>query len=110
MDSNAGEFWDARYSREGPIWGEGPSPTALLVAQHMRPGARILEIGFGYGRDLVFLGRQKGVVSGIDLSLVGREIDFPAPGYDMVVCHRLAHLLLAPRPVERTPASWRRAA
>jgi SAM-dependent methyltransferase len=119
MDNNANTFWDRRYSTEGAIWGEEPSPTARLAARYVRPGARVLEVGFGYGRDLAFLGRQQCLVSGVDLSVIGREMAetrlrhcgvqpeglwmgafedsaFPTPGYDLVVCHRLAHLLLTP--------------
>jgi 2-polyprenyl-3-methyl-5-hydroxy-6-metoxy-1,4-benzoquinol methylase len=124
MDSNAGEFWDTRFLREGPIWGDDPSPTAVLAARYGRAGTRVLDIGFGYGRDLDFLGCREYLVSGIDLSVAGRRLaeerlqqhgvqpehlwtglfedtTFPGSGYDLVVCHRLVHLLLTPDAVSR---------
>lgn len=118
MDSNSGEFWDTRYRAEGAIWGEAPSPTAQVAAQHLTPRARLLEIGFGYGRDLPFYIRQGCRVTAIDLSATGRELaeerlqreglhaesllsgrfeqrEFPE-SFDVVVSHRMAHLLVDP--------------
>jgi SAM-dependent methyltransferase len=119
VTSSEGEFWDRRYLTEGAIWGEGPSPTARLAARYLGPGARVLEVGFGYGRDLVFLGRRGARVSGIELAPAGRSLAeerlrrqgvraealwtcrfedcrLPARAYDLVLCHRMAHLLLTP--------------
>ena len=73
MTSDEREFWDRRYSREGAIWGDGPSPTALLLAGCLPPRARVLEVGFGYGRDLLFLLRNGCRVAGIELSGEGRR-------------------------------------
>jgi 2-polyprenyl-3-methyl-5-hydroxy-6-metoxy-1,4-benzoquinol methylase len=118
VDSNSGEFWDTRYRAEGAIWGESPSPTAQVAAQHLTTRARLLEIGFGYGRDLPFYIRQGCRVTAIDLSITGRQLaeqrlqreglqaesllagrfeqrEFVEP-FDVVVSHRMAHLLVDP--------------
>lgn len=124
MDTQPGEFWDERFRKEGAIWGDAPSPTARLAADHAQVGDRVLEVGFGYGRDLAFLGQRKCRVSGVDLSIAGRELaqtrlqhsgvqpeylwtgpfedsEIPALGFDTLVCHRMAHLLLTPEAVAR---------
>ena len=36
MSGDEGTFWDRRYRAEGEIWGDGPSPTALAAAPHLR--------------------------------------------------------------------------
>jgi SAM-dependent methyltransferase len=110
-------FWDTRYQREGAVWGEGPSPSAVLAAKHLAPGARVLDVGFGYGRDLAYLSRLGHRVHGVDLSGEGRrqaarrleESGLPADTllvgafqeqalgdqtYDLVLSHRVVHLLL----------------
>jgi SAM-dependent methyltransferase len=127
MTSDEGEFWDRRYLREGAIWGDGPSPTALLTAGHLPPRARVLEVGFGYGRDLLFLLRRRCRASGIELSIEGRrqaeaclrcrgleaegllrgrfeDTDLPAGAFDAVLSHRLAHLLETPEAIARFAA------
>src|SRR5438876_9345834 len=70
-ESSQGEFWDRRYSKEGAIWGEVPSPTAQTAARYVQPQDRVLDIGFGYGRDLPFFARQQCRVWGVDLSQEG---------------------------------------
>jgi SAM-dependent methyltransferase len=115
MHSDEGKFWDQRYSKEGPIWGTDPSPTAVLAAQYLPAGAHVLDAGFGYGRDLAFLLKSGFRVSGIDLSVEGRrlaldwlhdqglkpeqlwtgrfeETAFPEP-FDAILSHRVIHLM-----------------
>jgi SAM-dependent methyltransferase len=119
VQSDQGEFWDRRYREEGAVWGEGPSPTAQLLDPHLAPGARVFDVGFGYGRDLVFLGRKGCRVSGIELAGEGRrqamrrldregvqpeelyqgrweDLPFSPTPFDAAVCHRLIHLLVTP--------------
>lgn len=117
MTSDEGDFWDRRYRAEGTIWGEEPSPTAVLAAPYLAAGARVLDIGSGYGRDLAFLaGRACGVV-GVEISGEGHRLarqrldelgggaaqllqcrfeDAPLPEetFDAILSHRMAHLLL----------------
>ena len=130
MPSDEGSFWDRRYREEGAIWGEGPSPAARLLAPHLRPGDRLLDIGFGYGRDLVYLGKQGCRVSGVEISDEGRRqalirlerqgvrpeelytghfegVPFPPESFDAAVCHRLVHLLVTPGSAEAFAARLR---
>jgi hypothetical protein len=118
MSSSESEFWDRRYREEGAIWGDAPSLTAVLASRHLRAGDRVLDVGFGYGRDMAFLLRSGFRCGGIDLSSEGRrqaEIWFRREGLrpdwlwtgrfedsvvrdepvDAVLSHRLAHLLLS---------------
>lgn len=124
MHSDQAEFWDRRYRDEGPIWGENPSPTALIAARYLQPSHRVLEVGFGYGRDLRFLLRNGCHVAGIDLSITGMrhgqklleqhgltpdalmvgrfEDSSIAPAqFDGVFCHRLVHLLVTRESIAR---------
>src|SRR5262249_53590251 len=73
IQSDEGAFWDRRYQAEGAIWGEAPSPTAWAAVRHLPARARVLEIGFGYGRDLAFLIGRGCKVVGIDLSSEGQR-------------------------------------
>jgi len=77
------------------------------VLDRLEAGARVLELGCGYGRVLAELGGKAGTATGIDLSLdslrlarrlLGRrsrcrlacmdaaELAFAGPGFDLVVC------------------------
>jgi SAM-dependent methyltransferase len=122
MHSDDSAFWDQRYRDEGAVWGEDPSPTACRLAPGLPQGARVLEVGVGYGRDLVFLGGRGCRLWGIEPSRQGRlmaeerlfrqgiqaeqllpgrfeEAALPAEAFDGILSHRLAHLLLAPTAV-----------
>jgi SAM-dependent methyltransferase len=117
-------WWDRRYRAEGAIWGEAASPTADIALRYLSNPSRVLEIGFGYGRDLACLLQRGFRVTGIDLSsearrraeerlrsqklkpealLTGRFEDFalPADSFDAVLSHRVAHLLVAPDSITR---------
>jgi cyclopropane fatty-acyl-phospholipid synthase-like methyltransferase len=115
--SNSGEFWDQRYRAEGAIWGDDPSPTAQAVLTHVNGGAHVLDVGFGYGRDIAYLARHGCRVSGVDLSDEGyrqaelrlqqierqaellvhgkfEETTFNNGQFDAIISHRVAHLLV----------------
>jgi cyclopropane fatty-acyl-phospholipid synthase-like methyltransferase len=117
MSSEDGDFWDHRYRTEGAIWGEQPSPTAVRVAAHLPARARVLDIGFGYGRDLAFLAGRGCHVWGVEISREGyrlaeqrllaqgnaveqlylgrfEKLSLPEASFDAILSHRMAHLLL----------------
>ena len=116
MNSEESGFWDKRYREEGAVWGEAPSPTAVLLAPLLAPRSCVLDVGFGYGRDLVYLAERGFRVSGVDASGDGQaqaqrrladrglqaenlyrgrfeESDIPPGRFDAVLNHRMAHLL-----------------
>ncbi|MCS6851996.1 MAG: methyltransferase domain-containing protein [Gemmataceae bacterium] len=124
MTSDQSEFWDRRYLDEGFIWGQEPSPTARMLTAYLPPGAQVLDVGFGYGRDLPFLIRRGYRTSGIDLSVAGlrlaeqllarqgvqaeqlyvgrfEETHLPNAPFDGILSHRMAHLLVTRPAVER---------
>lgn len=117
MNSEDADFWDQRYRSEGAIWGEQPSPTAIRAAAFLVPGARVLDVGFGYGRDLDFLAGHGCRVSGVEISREGHrlterrlaahngrverlylgrfeELQLPQASFDAILSHRMAHLML----------------
>ena len=124
MRSDEGPFWDERFRREGAIWGEAPSPTAKALLRYLPANARVLEVGFGYGRDLAFLLGRGHRAWGVDLSAEGHRLaeerlrraglaaerlltgpfedsDCPPGQFDAVYSHRMAHLLVTDEAVER---------
>lgn len=117
ITSEEGTFWDQRYRTEGAIWGEQPSLSAQELCWRLPPQSHVLEIGFGYGRDLDLLCAAGHHVWGVELSdegcrlarertrkhgtnppqiLQGRfeDLAIPEDGFDAVLSHRLAHLLI----------------
>jgi tellurite methyltransferase len=53
------------------IWGTEPSSLAREVSGLLRPGARVLELGCGEGRDSVFFATRGFAVTGVDISVAG---------------------------------------
>jgi len=65
--------WGREYARTPDrfIWGTGPSSLAREVSALLVPGARVLDLGCGEGRDSVFLAEQGHAVVGLELSVAG---------------------------------------
>ena len=117
-------FWNQRYSNHKACWGDDGSPTLQVALRHFPATGRALEIGYGYGRDLVALARRGLAVTGIDPSDEGRHMaeerltalklstaalmtadftdsDLPLAAFDAVLSHRTLHLMTAPGSVDR---------
>ncbi len=66
-------FWDAMYHSDPEFFGPEESPFARWSVPFMkRCNARsVLELGFGYGRDIAFLRRNGFELTGVELSSEG---------------------------------------
>jgi 2-polyprenyl-3-methyl-5-hydroxy-6-metoxy-1,4-benzoquinol methylase len=105
-------YWDSRYKKEGKIWGERPSQTAVHAAKFFRRhrDKKLLVPGSGYGRNTRFFSAAGFNVTGVEISeeavKMAREFD---PGtqvynisaldmsllketYDAVYCFNVLHL------------------
>jgi len=67
------EFWDQKYSRDDYFYGEQPNTFVTTQACRLTPGARVLVLGDGEGRNGVWLAEQGFDVTGIDASKIGCE-------------------------------------
>jgi tellurite methyltransferase len=62
--------WVREYARtpERYIWGKAPSGFAREIADRLSPGARVLDLGCGEGRDSVYFASRGFEVTGLDVS------------------------------------------
>ena len=67
------EFWNERYAEEGLAYGEEPNEYLTSVISHLNPGARVLVVGDGEGRNGVWLAEQGFDVFSVDYSKVAVE-------------------------------------
>ncbi|MFQ5645649.1 MAG: class I SAM-dependent methyltransferase [bacterium] len=67
------DFWNERYRRYELEWGLEPNKTCLVAAEILPPGAEILDLSCGYGRDSLYLSRRGYQLTGLDLSQVAIE-------------------------------------
>jgi len=110
-------YWDGRYQKNGMLWGEAVSPTCDALIPLLSYQAKVFELGFGYGRDLLKLLELGFIVSGIETSseaflytlsrgipvkaaekarlILGRFVDDPLPEkyFDAFLSHRVLHLI-----------------
>jgi tellurite methyltransferase len=67
--------YDERYAGEEFYWGKEPSSMCARVVEMMQPDAgfrpRLLDLGCGEGRDIVYFARHGFEAVGLDLSSVG---------------------------------------
>lgn len=78
LEGAVAAFWDKSYLEFGPMWGRGPSQTAislveLLNSDQGRIGRRIeiLEVGCGYGRDTIAFAKEGFDVLAVDVAKHG---------------------------------------
>ncbi len=110
-------LWDKRYDKEGAVWGWNPSQTVELLSEDLKSVSHVLEVGFGYGRDLVSLAQGGHKIMGIEESTIGlskavhklksfnlfnkvhllvgefRSARIQNNDFDAVFSHRMLHLL-----------------
>lgn len=67
-------LWSKTYLLRGHLWGDEPSETVKLAAERIPDDGKAADVGFGYGRDLLWLARRRGRVIGIEKSRVGLSI------------------------------------
>lgn len=80
--------WAREYLRRPKdyIWGTDPSPLAKELSALLGPGARVLDLGCGEGRDSVFFAVRGFEVTGVDASLAGlRKAERLARGHGVEV-------------------------
>src|SRR3990170_6301318 len=67
--------WALEYARNPDrfIWGTAPSRLAQDLAALVPPGARVLDLGCGEGRDSVYFASRGYDVTGLDVSAAGLE-------------------------------------
>lgn len=65
------DFWEARYSEEGFAYGTRPNAWLEQKADLFRPGARVLAVADGEGRNGVWLAGQGLDVLSVDQSAAG---------------------------------------
>lgn len=96
--------WNEIYWNEGHIWGEQESLTAERMNDHMNPGSRVFDIGYGYGRDMLFLVQQGHRVNGVETSYIAAEHAFDKlkPHAD----HGNAHVILGQFPTLELIDGW----
>ena len=63
--------WDERYAQAGYWYGEAPNDFLRAVADRLAPGADVLSIGEGEGRNGVYLATLGHRVTGVDASALG---------------------------------------
>lgn len=71
MDARA--FWNQRYGQPGYGYGTAPNVFLASVAHYLPPGAQVLCLGEGEGRNGCFLAGLGHHVTGLDLASAGRD-------------------------------------
>lgn len=112
------EYWDKKFSGSALPWGFAPSEGAAALVRLMenerRTGARLLDLGCGYGRDSRLFVDHGHEVVGVDISPKGickasglvlqatfhamdvRKLVFDHGSFDVVFANFLVHLFTEP--------------
>jgi len=67
------EFWNQKFSRADYFYGDTPNDFLRSQVFRLKPGARVLVVGDGEGRNGVWLAEQGFKVTSVDYSSVGCE-------------------------------------
>ncbi len=69
-------YWDRQFSENSNLYGMRPSLSARYISfiSRKKNCKNLLEVGFGYGRDMLYFARNSFSVRGIDSSAVALEI------------------------------------
>ena len=71
--SDTGALWDSRFDTPDYAYGTRPNDFLVEVASRLPPGARVLSLGEGEGRNAAFLAALGHRVTAVDASEVGRD-------------------------------------
>jgi len=66
--TDAAEFWNARFAGEEHLYGTAPNAWLVSQAARLRAGSQVLTIGDGEGRNGVWLAEQGHEVTAVDAS------------------------------------------
>ncbi len=93
--------WAREYARRPKeyVWGTAPSSLAKEASALLPPGARVLDLGCGEGRDSVFFATRGFDVTGVDVSLAGLR-KAARLAAERATCVRWVHGNLARLPVD----------
>jgi cyclopropane fatty-acyl-phospholipid synthase-like methyltransferase len=64
-------FWNERFSQDGHAYGQAPNAFLAEQAERLSPGASVLELGAGEGRNAVYLAERGFRVTALDFSSEG---------------------------------------
>lgn len=113
--------WDARFAKDGYLFGTAPNTFLVRQAPRLARGQRVLCVADGEGRNSVWLAQQGLVVSAFDLSPVGVEkarrlaqsanvvVDFQVAGVDDYACPEAAFDAVAAIFIQFAPPAQRAA-
>ncbi len=65
------DLWDKVFLQKGHLWGNDPSETARLAGEKIPNDGTVLDLGFGYGRDTIWMAQRRKHVIGIEKSKIG---------------------------------------
>ena len=114
---NKEPFWEDSYKRPGKMdtFGGGkPNEMVVRIAKALKPGAKVLDLGCGEGRNAIYLAQSGFNVTAFDISVAGigklltvarekllkinafvadmREYEYTQP-FEMIVCVGCLHLI-----------------
>ena len=123
-------YFEDLYTTYPRAYGELPSEAARQLAKVLKKGAKVVDIGCGYGRDSIYLAKEGFEVTGIDISRrgimaaqlwareKGMEVTFmnrdlmesklPEKSFDCLLCVNTLEFLDARKRSKSGHAIWKR--